>query len=253
MTVTTVEDATRLKNSCRMAAALLAALREMLRPGLETRELDSQAEWLLVRWGGRSAFKGYRGFPSNVCVSINEEVVHGLPGKRKLKEGDLVSLDVGVLYEGFYGDNAVCQAVGRVDDEGQRLIRVTEEALHAGIAQAQEGNHVSDISSAVQKHAEREGFSVVREFVGHGIGRQMHEEPQIPNFGEPGHGMKLKRGQALAIEPMINEGGPGVRVLQDGWTAVTVDGKRSGHFEHTVLVTERGPEILTIPAKEGES
>ncbi len=245
--VATGQDLKYMRNSCHLAGNLLSALRAMLRPGLETRELDSCAEWQLVRWGARSAFKGYRGYPAHVCVSVNDEIVHGIPGKRKLKDGDIVSLDVGVLQDGFYGDTAASSAVGEVDEQGRCLMEVTEGALFAGIAFAKAGNHVSDISHAIQEHVEKSGYSVVKEFVGHGIGREMHEEPQIPNYGQAGHGLELRNGHILAIEPMVNEGTASVRVLQDGWTAVTGDGKRSAHFEHTVLVTFGAPEILTLP------
>ncbi len=217
----------------------------MLKPGIETRELDAYAAARIERLGAKSAFKGYRGYPATLCVSVNEEVVHGIPGKRRLNAGDLVSIDIGVVYDGFYADTAVCEPVGAADEAGRKLLRTTAEALLAGIAAARAGRKVSDISHAVQTRVERDGFTVVREFVGHGIGRAMHEEPQIPNYGSPGRGMALRAGQALAIEPMVNEGIAGVRVLEDGWTAVTSDGKRSAHFEHTVLVTDGAAEILT--------
>lgn len=235
----------QLRQCCRLAAQVREELRKLLRPGVETRELDAYAERRITQMGARSAFKGYRRYPATVCVSVNEEIVHGIPGKRTLKDGDLVSIDIGVVSEGFYADTALCAPVGRVDAAGLTLIRVTREAMQAGIARARAGNHVSDISHAIQSHVEGAGLTVVREFVGHGIGRQMHEEPQIPNYGEPGKGLVLVCGQALAIEPMVNEGVAGVRVLEDGWTAVTADGKRSAHYEHTVLVTDGEPEILT--------
>ncbi len=218
---------------------------------MTTRDLDAYAEERIGRLGARSAFKGYRGYPASVCVSVNEEVVHGIPGTRKLVEGDLVSIDIGILFAGFYADTAVCEPVGRIDDAGLKLIQVTQEALLAGIAQARAGRHVSDISHAIQVKVEGARFSVVREFVGHGIGRQMHEEPQIPNYGQPGSGLVLGEGQALAIEPMVNEGTPAVHLLEDGWTAVTVDGKRSAHYEHTVLVTDGVPEVLTARPAHG--
>lgn len=218
----------------------------MLKVGMETRELDAYAAARIERLGAKSAFKGYRGYPATLCISVNEEVVHGIPGKRRLIAGDLVSIDIGLVYDGFYSDTAVCEPVGAADEAGRRLLRTTAEALTAGIAAARAGRKVSDISHAVQTRVERDGFTVVREFVGHGIGRNMHEEPQIPNYGAPGRGMALQAGQALAIEPMVNEGVAGVRVLDDGWTAVTADGKRSAHFEHTVLVTDAAPEILTL-------
>ena len=240
----------QIKQCCRLAAQVREEVRTLLRPGVRTRDLDAYAEERIGRLGARPAFKGYRGYPATVCVSIDEEVVHGIPGERRLKEGDLVSLDLGVFYAGFYADTAVCDPVGQADEEGLRLIRVTREAFLAGLAQARAGRHVSDISHAVQKCVERAGFSVVREFVGHGIGRQMHEEPQIPNYGEPGRGMVLVSGQVLAVEPMVNEGSPAVHVKDDGWTAVTVDGKRSAHHEHTILVTGGDPEVLTAGASD---
>jgi len=218
----------------------------MLKVGMETRELDAYAAARIERLGAKSAFKGYRGYPATLCISVNEEVVHGIPGKRRLVAGDLVSIDIGLVYDGFYSDTAVCEPVGAADEAGRKLLRTTAEALTAGIAAARAGRKVSDISHAVQTRVEKDGFTVVREFVGHGIGRNMHEEPQIPNYGAPGRGMALQAGQALAIEPMVNEGVAGVRVLDDGWTAVTADGKRSAHFEHTVLVTDAAPEILTL-------
>lgn len=246
MTVASPAEATRLRQSCRLAAQVREELRLMLKAGMETRELDAYAAARIERLGARSAFKGYRGYPATLCVSVNEEVVHGIPGKRRLNQGDLVSIDIGVIYDGFYADTAVCEPVGAADDAGRKLLRTTADALMAGIAAARAGRKVSDISHAVQSRVERDGFSVVREFVGHGIGRAMHEEPQIPNYGAPGRGMALVAGQALAIEPMVNEGQAAVRVLEDGWTAVTGDGKRSAHFEHTVLVTAGDPEILTL-------
>ncbi len=228
-----------------MAARVRDELRERIRPGVETRELDDFVVGRLSQLGGQPAFKGYRGYPANICVSVNEEVVHGIPGRRVLKAGDLVSVDMGVLFEGFYADTAVSVVAGSADEASSRLMAVTLEALRAGIRAARAGQHVSDISHVVQVTAERAGYSVVREFVGHGIGRRMHEDPQIPNYGDPGRGQVLVEGQTLAIEPMVNEGVPGVRVLEDGWTAVTADGKRSAHFEHTILVRKGEPEVLT--------
>lgn len=223
----------------------------MIRPGIETREMDAFVEKRLSKLGGKPAFKGYRGYPACVCVSVNEEVVHGIPDQRKLVAGDLVSVDVGVEYKGFFSDTAFSSGAGETDAATASLMSVTRAALWEGIRQARAGNHVSDISNAVQKYAEAAGFSVVREFVGHGIGRRLHEEPQIPNYGMPGQGMVLKAGQMLAIEPMVNAGGPAVRVLANGWTAVAVDGRRSAHFEHSVLVTSGDPEVLTLA--EGEA
>jgi methionyl aminopeptidase len=191
------------------------------------------------------AFKGYRGYPASICTSLNNEVIHGIPSKRVLKEGDIISIDLGVYKDGFYGDGAVTLPVGKIDPGWEKLLKVTEEALYIGIGNARAGNRVSDISHAIQKHVESNGFSVVRAFVGHGIGRELHEEPQIPNFGSPGRGPRLKEGMTLAIEPMVNAGGYEVFVLDDGWTAVTLDNKPSAHFEHTVLISINGPRILT--------
>jgi methionyl aminopeptidase len=231
--------------ACRIVAQVLGALRDAVKPGVSTLELDRISEKWIVERGGRPAFKGYRGFPSTLCVSVNDEVVHGIPSSRVLKEGDLVGLDLGAIVDGYYGDAAITVPVGRVDEEARRLMRVTEEALRRGIEQCRPGRRLSDISNAVQVHAEEAGYSVVREFVGHGIGRSLHEEPQVPNFGPPGQGPRLKSGMVLAIEPMVNQGGEEVRVLSDGWTVVTKDGLLSAHFEHTVAITENGPVVLT--------
>lgn len=234
----------------RAAAQIVArVLREMgraVRPGITTAELDRLAETIIRDCGARPAFKGYRGFPASICPSVNEEVVHGIPGKRALKEGDIIGVDVGTELHGWYGDAARTFAVGAVSEEASRLMRVTEEALHMGLQQARAGNRVGDISNAVQVHVERNGFSVVRDLVGHGIGREMHEEPAIPNFGPPGKGPRLVAGQVLAIEPMVNIGGPAVVTRSDGWTVATKDGRWSAHFEHTVAVGPDGPEILSV-------
>jgi len=234
----------------RAAAQVVArALREMgraVRPGITTAELDRIAEQVIRDHGARPAFKGYRGFPASICPSVNEEVVHGLPGPRALAEGDIIGIDVGAELNGWYGDAARTFAVGDVSDEARRLMRVTEEALERGIRQARAGNRVGDISHAVQSHVEEHGYSVVRDLVGHGIGRQMHEEPSVPNFGPPGRGPRLVAGQVLAIEPMVNAGGHEVTTRPDGWTVVTRDGRWSAHFEHTVAVGRDGPEILSV-------
>ena len=223
-----------------------------LRPGMKTREFDVIASRELKKLGAKPSFKGYRGFPASVCTSVNDEIVHGIPREdRVLNEGDILALDVGVLYKGFFGDAAWTYAVEGISDELKKLLRVTEEALYLGIEQVTVGNRVSDISSAVQKHVEANGFSVVREFVGHGIGRALHEEPQVPNFGEPGRGPRLMEGMVLAIEPMVNSKGAEVRILDDNWTAVTVDGGFSAHFEHSVAVTQNGPWILSELPQEG--
>ncbi len=229
-----------------LVAKVLQKLKETIRPGVSTAEMDSLAEETIRAEGATPAFKGYRGFPSSLCVSINDEVVHGIPSrKRVLRNGDIVSLDVGTIVDGFCGDGAVTLPVGEVTDEAQKLLDVTEKALRAGIEKVRDGNRVSDIGHAVQKYVEAHGFSVVRDFVGHGIGAQMHEEPQVPNYGEPGRGHRLLPGVVLAIEPMVNAGTHSVKVLQDQWTVVTMDGRYSAHFEHSVAVTENGPWILS--------
>lgn len=229
----------------RIVAEVLEAIREIVRPGITTDELNFFAEERLRERKAKSAFKGYRGYPKALCTSVNSQVVHGVPSKIPLKEGDLLSIDFGVYYNGFYGDAAITVPVGIVSKEAVRLKEVAEKALYKGIEKANTGNRLSDISHAIQSFVEGNGFSVVREFVGHGIGRSLHEEPQIPNFGLPGVGVRLKAGMVLAIEPMINAGGSEVKILQDGWTAVTRDGSLSAHFEHTVAITETGPVILT--------
>ena len=226
----------------------LAMLRPLVRPGVLLVDLDQAAESFIRARGGVPAFKGYRGFPATLCVSVNEQVVHGIPSRRPLLDGDIVGLDLGAIVEGFYGDSAITVAVGDINEDVQRLVSITEEALNLGMAQAVVGNRLSDISHAVQTYVEHAGFSVVREFVGHGIGRNLHEDPQIPNYGLPGHGPRLKEGMVLAIEPMVNAGAPGVRVLEDQWTAVTQDGSYSAHFEHTLAVMDGTPTILTRPS-----
>lgn len=228
-----------------MVAEILELLRERIRPGVTTRELDRLAEAECLKRKARPAFKGYGGFPFTVCASPNDQVVHGFPNEIALTEGEILSIDFGVVYRGFYGDAAMTIPVGSIDDDKAKLLRITKRSLELGIEAAVIGGRLSDISSAVQTCVEKEGYSVVREFVGHGIGRELHEAPQIPNFGPPGQGPRLKAGMVLAIEPMINMGRPEVKILEDGWTAVTVDGRPSAHFEHTVAVTEDGPEILT--------
>ncbi|MBJ6725832.1 type I methionyl aminopeptidase [Geomesophilobacter sediminis] len=229
----------------RMVAEILAGLQEIVKPGVSLIELDQFAERETRKRKAVPAFKGYSGYPYSLCCSVNEQVVHGMPSERVLVTGDIVSLDYGVIYGGFYGDAAVTLPVGKISETATRLLAATRESLDAAIAAAIVGNRLSDISHAVQSYVEARGFSVVRDFVGHGIGKELHEGPQIPNFGAPGKGPKLRAGMVLAIEPMINEKGFDVRVLKDGWTAVTCDGGLSAHFEHTVAVTERGPQILT--------
>jgi methionyl aminopeptidase len=238
----------KIRRSCLVVAEILQRLKERVLPGISTWDLNALSEELAANNMAKPAFKGYRGFPHALCTSVNEEVVHGIPSKdRILHEGDIISIDFGVVMDGYYGDAAITVPVGNVDAEALRLCQVTEESLYAGIRQAVVSNRLSDISHAVQQHVEARGFSVVREFVGHGIGQYLHESPQIPNYGPPGKGVKLKPGMVLAIEPMINMGNPEVEILRDRWTAVTVDRKLSAHFEHTVAVTDNGPYILTQP------
>ncbi len=239
------DEIARMRKPNRVVAELLDYLEGLVRPGTTTKELDTKAEEFIRKRGGLPAFKGYHGFPATICASINEEVVHGIPGNRRLKEGDIIGIDLGVVMDGFYGDAAKTYAVGKIDPGAKRLMEVTEASLYKGIAQAVAGNRLYDISHAVQTHVEAAGFSVVRDFVGHGIGRQLHEDPQVPNYGPAHQGPRLERGMALAIEPMVNEGTWRVKVQKDGWTVVTADGKRSAHFEHTIVITDDGPEILT--------
>ena len=236
----------RMREAGRLVGAVLAELAANVGPGITTFELDRIAEKRITAAGAVPAFKGYRGYPATICASINDEIIHGIPSPRRvLREGDIVSIDVGASLGGYFGDSAITLPVGRVSDAASRLLRVTEEALYRAIERARPGARVSDISHAVQRHVEAQGFSVVREFVGHGIGERMHEEPQVPNYGEPGHGPRLSEGMVLAIEPMVNAGKPAVKVLPDGWTAVTRDRSLSAHFEHTVAVTAGEPWILT--------
>lgn len=229
----------------RIVAEVLEGVKEKIRPGIETRELDELAEEMCRRRQVEPAFKGYRGYPRSICVSVNEEVVHGIPGPRRLKAGDLVSLDFGVRYDGYHGDAAITVPVGEVTPRARALMEATEKSLYAGIAMVKVGNRLSDISHAVQGVVEGAGFGVIRDFVGHGIGRSLHEDPQIPNFGPPGRGPKLQVGMTLAIEPMVSMGSWQVRILSDGWTAVTQDGSYAAHFEHSVALTENGVLILS--------
>ncbi|MCY3824788.1 MAG: type I methionyl aminopeptidase [Nitrospinae bacterium] len=238
----------RLRASNRVVMSVMSELREAIRPGVTTLELDALAERIIREQGAVPAFKGYRGYQHTICASINEEVVHGVPSKKKLEEGDIVSVDVGAKLYGYFGDHAVTFPVGKVDPEADKLLKCCEESLFKGIEQAKPGNRLFDISHAVQKHAEGAGFSVVRAYVGHGVGTNLHEEPQVPNFGEPGTGPELKAGMVLAIEPMLNMGVHDVKVLSDEWTVVTADEKLSAHFEHSVAITEDGPDILSLAA-----
>ena len=235
-----------MRRAGRIVARVLDRFREVVRPGITTAELEEVALQIIEREGGIPSFKGYRGYPAAICASINEEVVHGIPSpKRVLKEGDIVSLDVGAIYKGYHGDAAITLPVGTVSEEVQRLLEVTQGALHAGIAQAHPGNRLGDISAAIQRYVESRGFNVVREYTGHGIGQEMHEEPQIPNFGPPNRGPRLRPGMTMALEPMVTAGDWRTRTLSDGWTVVTADGSLSAHFEHTIAITDGEPEILT--------
>lgn len=240
------QEIEKIRRACVIVADVLEGIVPLVRPGVTTQSLDEFAEKLILSAGAVPAFKGYRGYPKTLCTSVNSQVVHGIPSTDvALAEGDIISVDVGAIVEGFYGDAAKTFPVGRVAPEAERLISVTEEALFKGIAQTRAGNRLFDISAAVQQHVESNGFSVVRDFVGHGIGSSMHEDPQIPNFGERGQGPRIKPGMVFAIEPMVNKGGSATYVLQDGWTAVTADGSLSAHFEHTVAVTAEGPWVLS--------
>jgi methionyl aminopeptidase len=241
------QEIEKMRRAGRVVREVLELVRDLVKPGATTLDLENAAEKRMTELGAKPAFKGYHGFPAVLCTSINSEVVHGIPSaKRVLKEGDIVSVDCGAIIDGYYGDAAITVPVGqKIDPKTDRLLKVTEQSLHAGIAAVKPGATLGDIGAAVQSVVEAEGFSVVRDFVGHGIGSKMHEDPQVPNFGEAGRGMKLRAGMVLAIEPMVNAGKPEVRVLRDGWTAVTDDGSMSAHFEHTVAVTDTGSRILT--------
>jgi len=234
-----------MRRAGRVVALAHQRLAQEIQPGMRTKDLDALALEVLKQEGAIPSFKGYHGYPANICVSVNEQVVHGIPGDTVLREGDIVSVDIGAIVDGYHGDSAWTYPVGEVDDATRELLRVGEGALYAGIEKAQPGNRLSDISHAVQTYVESRGFSVVRDFVGHGIGRSMHEAPQVPNFGPPNRGPRLKPGMTLAIEPMVNAGGHEVVILSDRWTVVTLDGSLSVHFEHTVAITEDGPQVLT--------
>lgn len=243
--IKTPEELILLREAGSILAQIFVSLRSSVKAGKSTAEIDFLVEDLIKRSDVLPAFKGYRGFPNCSCISVNEQVVHGIPGKRILKDGDIVSVDIGIVYKGFYSDMAVTFGVGVLDASAQKLLDVTKQALLKGIAEAFPGNYLGDISSAVQKYVESRSFSIVRDFVGHGIGRQLHEDPEIPNYGSPKTGPLLKSGMVFAIEPMVNMGKPGTKTLKDGWTVVTVDAKPSAHFEHTVAITDSGPVILT--------
>jgi methionyl aminopeptidase len=240
------QEIAKMRRAGRIVAATIEAVTAAVRPGATTADLDEVAEKRIRDEGATPSFLGYRGFPASICASLNEEVVHGIPGSRVLHDGDILSLDFGAIWEGYHADSALTVFVGEPPSaEAEKLVRVTEEALEAGISQVKAGNHLSDISHAVEQVVEGAGFSVVREYVGHGIGQNLHEDPQIPNYGPPGRGPELKTGLVVAIEPMVNMGGWETRVLADDWTVVTADGSLSAHFEHTIAVTDEGPEVLT--------
>jgi methionyl aminopeptidase len=239
------DEIDKLRTSNQIVAEILGELRERVKPGVTTRDLERRCEQLCRKRRVKPAFKGYRGYPFALCTSVNNEVVHGMPSDRPLVSGDILSLDFGVNYQGYFGDAAITVAVGAISAEAQRLLAVTEQGLSDAIGQARAGNRLGDVSAAVQERVESAGFSVVRDFVGHGIGRNLHEDPQIPNYGVRGRGIELKAGMVLAIEPMVNEGSYEVRILPDGWTVITEDGKLSAHFEHSVAITENGPDVLS--------
>ncbi len=236
-----------MREAGRIVALTHQELAKLIKPGVTTKQIDEAAETFIRSRGAVPSFKGYGGFPGSICASVNEELVHGIPGKRTLHEGDIISIDIGAQFEGYHGDSAWTYAVGKISAEDQLLMKVTEESLYKGLEKALPGGRLSDISHAVQIHAEAAGFSIVREYVGHGIGKNLHEDPQIPNYGPPGRGPRLKPGMVLAIEPMVNAGERYVRTLEDNWTVITVDGKKCAHYEHTIAITDDGYEILTKP------
>jgi len=239
------QDIEGLRKAGRKAAKILSELSKLVQPGISTADMNALAEKLIEKQMSRPAFKGYRGYPAVLCTSVNEEVVHGIPSRRRLAEGDILSLDLGIIFNGYYGDVAVTLPVGKISEEDEKLIRVTREALDRAIEKSGPGSRIGDISSAIQEHAEAAGFSVVRKFVGHGIGKALHEDPQVPNFGCSGTGFRLKPGLVICFEPMVNAGTGEVEILSDGWTAVTADRKKSAHFEHMIAISDNGPEVLT--------
>ena len=243
----------KMRAAGQVTGLVLQELRKLAEPGIATIEIDRAAEKMIRDAGGLPTFKGYHGFPYSICASVNEQVVHGFPSEYKLKDGDIFSIDCGVTLEGYVGDTATTVPIGKVSDEWLALVRVTEECLEFAIEQCRPGRHLGDIGAAVQQHAEGQGYSIVREYVGHGIGRRMHEDPQIPNYGKAGQGPKIRAGYVFAVEPMVNLGTHHTKVLQDGWTVVTLDGKPSAHAEHTIAITEEGPEVLTRIASERPS
>ena len=237
-----------MRRAGKITAAARALAGEMVKPGVTTQEIDKAVYRFIRSQGAEPSFLNYNGYPASVCVSVNDEVIHGIPGKRVLKEGDIVSVDVGAYIGGFHGDCAATYACGKISDEAQKLIDVTRQSFYEGMKFAREGNRLSDVSHAIQEYVETNGFSIVREYVGHGIGRNMHESPEVPNFGLPGHGPKLLRGMTLAVEPMVNAGAAAIRQMPDGWTVKTRDGKYAAHYENTILITAGEPELLTVPA-----
>ncbi|HET9016201.1 MAG TPA: type I methionyl aminopeptidase [Thermomicrobiaceae bacterium] len=249
ITLKSSREVALMRSSGIVVAEVLALMREHVRPGVTTGELNRIAHEAIVSRGAVPSFLGYEGFPGSICTSINEQVVHGIPGRRRLHEGDIVSLDVGAILDGYHGDAALTLPVGEVSDAARRLIEATEGAFWAGMAELRPGNRLGDVAAAIQEHAESRGFSLVRDFSGHGIGQEMHEEPSVPNVGERGTGLRLRAGMTLAVEPMLTAGGPDTDVLADKWTVVTADGSLAAHFEHTVLVGEDGPVLLTAPAE----
>ena len=246
ITIKSERELQSMRQACKITAAARALAGEMVRPGVSTKQIDKAVHDYIVAQGAKPSFLGYHGFPASACISVNNTVIHGIPGGYVLKEGDIVSVDVGAYYQGYHGDCAATFACGAISTEAQKLIDVTRQSFYEGIRMAKRGNRVQDISHAIQTYVESNGFSVVRSFVGHGVGRQLHEEPEVPNFGNPGRGPRLLPGMTLAIEPMVNEGVYDVKVLKDGWTTVTADGKLSAHYENTVLITDGEPEILTV-------
>lgn len=244
--IKTQEEVEKIRCACRVAAQTLSELGKAVRPGITTLELDQMGEELILQAGAIPAFKGYRGYKYATCISVNEEVVHGIPGARQLKSGDVVGVDVGAIIEGYYGDIAASYPVGEIAEETRKLLRCGKEALELAIAEAKSSKHVGDISHAIEQRARQDGYAVVRDLFGHGLGRALHEDPLIPNFGNPGEGPELKAGMVIAIEPMINRGGSRIVTLPDGWTVITEDRSRSVHFEHSILITEGKPEILTL-------
>ena len=248
ITLKSAHEIELMRRAGKITAAARALARDMVKPGVTTAQIDKAVFQFIKEQGATPSFLHYNGYPASVCVSVNDEIIHGIPGPRVLKEGDIVSVDVGAYIGGFHGDCAATYACGKISDEAQRLIDVTRQSFFEGIAQAREGNRISDISHAVQAYVEANGFSVVREYVGHGVGRNMHEAPEIPNYGAPGHGPKLLRGMTIAVEPMVNAGTAAIRQMSDGWTVKTRDGKYAAHYENTILITADEPEILTAPA-----